>query len=106
MLQKQKLQDSTNRRKFFEEFAKEHNFDPLIPENWHLQSSKFLDTKVFPFSFYYCYYFYNSYFSYFFLFLLLLFLFLFHFLFCVAVCQECFAASWLKYVQGIAGSLS
>eukprot|EP00026_Physarum_polycephalum_P002735 Phypoly_transcript_02743.p1 GENE.Phypoly_transcript_02743~~Phypoly_transcript_02743.p1 ORF type:complete len:836 (+),score=105.65 Phypoly_transcript_02743:77-2584(+) len=29
-----------NRRKFFEDYAKDHGFDPLIPENWYKQSSK------------------------------------------------------------------
>jgi hypothetical protein len=29
-----------NRRKFFENFAKEHGFDPLVPENWYLRSRK------------------------------------------------------------------
>jgi hypothetical protein len=29
-----------NRRKFFEEFAEKRSFDPLLPENWYLQSKK------------------------------------------------------------------
>jgi hypothetical protein len=29
-------QDIGNRRQFFENFAKENGFDPLIPENWYL----------------------------------------------------------------------
>lgn len=27
-----------SRKKFFEEYAKVHGFDPLNPENWYLQS--------------------------------------------------------------------
>ena len=30
----------TNRKRFFENYAKEHGFDPLVPENWYLQSRK------------------------------------------------------------------
>eukprot|EP00026_Physarum_polycephalum_P000503 Phypoly_transcript_00504.p2 GENE.Phypoly_transcript_00504~~Phypoly_transcript_00504.p2 ORF type:complete len:477 (+),score=71.61 Phypoly_transcript_00504:1867-3297(+) len=38
--------DMKNRRKFFEDFAREYKFDPLIPENWYQQSRKqILDTK-------------------------------------------------------------
>lgn len=27
-----------NRRNFFEKYAKENKFDPLLPENWYSQS--------------------------------------------------------------------
>lgn len=46
MLQKQGLQDATNRKVVFEEFAKNHNFDPLIIENWHSQAEKFSRKSV------------------------------------------------------------
>eukprot|EP00026_Physarum_polycephalum_P001731 Phypoly_transcript_01733.p1 GENE.Phypoly_transcript_01733~~Phypoly_transcript_01733.p1 ORF type:complete len:1003 (+),score=155.23 Phypoly_transcript_01733:421-3009(+) len=29
--------DRDNRRKFFENYAKSHGFDPLVPDNWYLQ---------------------------------------------------------------------
>jgi hypothetical protein len=32
---KSEWHNSQNRRKFFENYAKEHGFDPLIPENWN-----------------------------------------------------------------------
>jgi hypothetical protein len=35
-----------NRKKFFEKFAKENFFDPLIPENWYSQPKQIMDTKV------------------------------------------------------------
>jgi len=31
-------EDAASRRKFFENFAKAHKFDPLIAENWYLHS--------------------------------------------------------------------
>jgi len=31
--------DVRSRRKFFKEYAKKNGFDPLVPENWYLQSS-------------------------------------------------------------------
>lgn len=38
----------TNRRKFYEDYASEHNFDPLVPSNWLKQSSTVESTKVCP----------------------------------------------------------
>jgi hypothetical protein len=39
--------DTKARRKFFETYAKENNFDPLLPENWYAQSKQQLtSTKV------------------------------------------------------------
>jgi hypothetical protein len=36
-----------NRRRFFENYAKENGFDPLNPENWYLQArEKIISTKV------------------------------------------------------------
>lgn len=32
--------DSNNRRKFFEEYARDHSFDPLIPDHWYVQPFK------------------------------------------------------------------
>lgn len=32
--------DPQKRRKFFENFAKENSFDPIVPENWYKQSKK------------------------------------------------------------------
>ena len=35
------------RKRFFERYAKEHSFDPRVPENWYSQSrGKILETKV------------------------------------------------------------
>lgn len=37
-----------NRRQFFEQYALEHGFDPLIPDNWYSQSREsIMDFKVF-----------------------------------------------------------
>lgn len=37
-----------NRRKFFEEYAKKNNFDPLVTENWYSQPyDKIMSTKVY-----------------------------------------------------------
>eukprot|EP00026_Physarum_polycephalum_P001524 Phypoly_transcript_01526.p1 GENE.Phypoly_transcript_01526~~Phypoly_transcript_01526.p1 ORF type:complete len:780 (-),score=98.01 Phypoly_transcript_01526:986-3034(-) len=36
--------DIRNRRKFFEDFAKNHRFDPLKPENWYKQTKEKLKT--------------------------------------------------------------
>ena len=33
-------QAPANRRRFFEEFAKQHKFDPLAPQEWYSQSVK------------------------------------------------------------------
>jgi hypothetical protein len=33
-------QDTSRRRKLFENYAKANDFDPLIPENWYLQPLK------------------------------------------------------------------
>ena len=30
--------ESSNRRKFFENYAKDQRFDPLVPQNWYNQS--------------------------------------------------------------------
>lgn len=39
--------DRNNRRNFFEEYARENFFDPLIPENWYLQpTSKIMAKEV------------------------------------------------------------
>jgi hypothetical protein len=27
--------EKENRRKFFDDFAQRHNFDPLVADNWH-----------------------------------------------------------------------
>jgi hypothetical protein len=32
--------DPKNRRKFFEDYARQKNFDPLVPENWLSETSK------------------------------------------------------------------
>ena len=38
-----------NQRKFFENYAKQHGFDPLKPENWYKQRRKtIISTKVYP----------------------------------------------------------
>eukprot|EP00026_Physarum_polycephalum_P000846 Phypoly_transcript_00847.p1 GENE.Phypoly_transcript_00847~~Phypoly_transcript_00847.p1 ORF type:complete len:1309 (+),score=236.62 Phypoly_transcript_00847:226-3927(+) len=37
---KTKYPDAKARRKFFETFAKENNFDPLVPENWYSQTKQ------------------------------------------------------------------
>jgi hypothetical protein len=29
--------DRANRRRYFEDYAKENGFDPLVPENWYMQ---------------------------------------------------------------------
>ena len=34
------LRDSGSKRKVFENFANENNFDPLVPKNWYLQSKE------------------------------------------------------------------
>jgi hypothetical protein len=35
------------KRKFFEDYAKEHGFDPLVAENWYIQPrERILSTKV------------------------------------------------------------
>jgi hypothetical protein len=40
------------KRKFFENYAKDHGFDPLMAANWYTHAPKLLDTKVFaPLSF-------------------------------------------------------
>ena len=31
--------DADNRRSFFEKYAKEHGFNPLVPENWYTISA-------------------------------------------------------------------
>jgi hypothetical protein len=38
--------DPENRRKFFEDFARENNFDPLIPENWQSRYESIISEKV------------------------------------------------------------
>lgn len=36
-----------NRRKFFEEYAQENGFDPLVPDEWYLQSrERIIEKKV------------------------------------------------------------
>lgn len=43
--------DTDSKRKVFENFAKENNFDPLNPEHWYSQKKKkMLLDEVFPFS--------------------------------------------------------
>lgn len=32
--------DANNRKEFFDNFAKEHDFDPLVPENWYQITTK------------------------------------------------------------------
>jgi hypothetical protein len=34
------------RKKFFENFAKEHNFDPLVPANWRMKYDQLSAEKV------------------------------------------------------------
>jgi hypothetical protein len=34
-----------NRRRFFEEYAKENGFDPLNPKNWYSQPRKKIEAK-------------------------------------------------------------
>lgn len=41
-----------NRRKFFEDFAKEHNFDPLVPINWNNQFEKIKLSTVISFHYF------------------------------------------------------
>ena len=44
--------DPQSRRRFFEDYAKENKFDPLIPSNWYSNDrKKILSTKVFYFYF-------------------------------------------------------
>lgn len=41
---------ASNRRQFFERYARENQFDPRLPENWYMQSrQKIIQTKVFTF---------------------------------------------------------
>jgi hypothetical protein len=43
-----------NMRRFFEDFAKRRNFDPLVPENWYLvDKSDILEEKVLFFLFFF-----------------------------------------------------
>jgi hypothetical protein len=35
-----------SRRKFFEDYAKENEFDPYVAENWYLRSKAILNVKV------------------------------------------------------------
>jgi hypothetical protein len=45
---------SAERRHFFEDYAKENGFDPLIPDNWYSQSrDKIMSTKVVQLEFYF-----------------------------------------------------
>jgi hypothetical protein len=37
----------SNQRKFFDNFAKEHGFDPLVPENWYDVERKDIFMKVY-----------------------------------------------------------
>jgi hypothetical protein len=39
--------DPANRRKFFEQIAKDNNFDPVSADNWYTHSNKVRTTKVF-----------------------------------------------------------
>lgn len=46
-----------NRRKFFEDYASENQFDPLVPENWYYQSiDNIISKKVFLFTIYFLLY--------------------------------------------------
>lgn len=36
--------DTRNRKKFFEDYAKENGFDPLVPENWYNQPRDKINT--------------------------------------------------------------
>lgn len=43
--------DIKNRKKFFERYARDNSFDPLLPDNWYSQkSSDILSSKVLSFS--------------------------------------------------------
>jgi hypothetical protein len=47
-LRKAQWMDAANRRKFFENYAKEQRFDPLISENWYSQRKEnIMARKVF-----------------------------------------------------------
>jgi len=45
-----KWRDPANRRKFFEDYAKEQLFDPLIAENWYSQTKDNIMSKKGAFS--------------------------------------------------------
>lgn len=48
--------DIAYRRKFFEDYAKKNNFDPLNPENWYSRTKDIMETKVGLFKKYYQHY--------------------------------------------------
>lgn len=40
------LQSTADRLKFFENYARDHNFDPLSPRNWYAHKERIMNVKV------------------------------------------------------------